>query len=377
MKKLERVSRRARAQRLSRGLAGCLALGVSLSCAGGNLKVRAAAVGETIEAARKNGAQVCAPVQLAMAESHHAFAETEYDEGDYFRAKEELAIAETNANEALSMSPMGRCVKSAKAPPPPKPPTDEDSDGDGVPNITDDCPRRPEDIDEYKDADGCPDLDNDQDGIVDTIDECPNKPEDKDGFEDDDGCPDIDNDGDGLSDRVDTCPDDPEDDDGFEDDDGCPDCDNDGDGVPECPKKIDLCPDQPAATADGCPKKYVNVVVTAKKIEIKQTVYFDTNKTTIKPVSYSLLNEVAQALKDNPKIEVQVEGHTDSRGRNRRNLRLSQGRAESVRTYLIGQGVASERMTAKGFGEETPIADNRTRSGREQNRRVEFLITDR
>jgi outer membrane protein OmpA-like peptidoglycan-associated protein len=355
-------------------LVATVALGVSLSCAGAKLKTRTAAVAETIAAARKNGAQTCAPVQLAMAESHHAFAKTEYDEGDYFRAKEELAVAEKNANEALSLSPMGRCIK---APQKLEPPTDDDSDGDGIPNITDDCPRRPEDMDGYKDADGCPDIDNDNDGIVDTLDECPVDAEDKDGLQDDDGCPDVDNDEDGLSDRIDKCPDEPEDDDGFEDDDGCPDCDNDGDGVLECPTVVDMCPDQPAATADGCPPKYTNVVVTAKKIEIKQTVYFDTSKTTIKPVSYSLLNEVGQALNDNPKIQIQVEGHTDSRGRNAKNLRLSQGRAESVRTYLIGQGVAADRMSAKGYGEEIPIADNRTRAGREQNRRVEFVITAR
>ncbi len=361
-----------RATRAYMGIAFLAALGIHLSCAGANLKTRAGAVGETIAAAQKNGAQTCAPVQLAMAESHHAFALTEYDEGDYYRAKEELAIAERNANEALSLSPMGRCVKSAI-----KAPTDEDSDGDGIPNSIDDCPRRPEDFDGYKDADGCPELDNDNDGIADTVDECPDRAEDKDGFQDADGCPDVDNDEDGLSDRVDQCPDDPEDDDGFEDDDGCPDCDNDGDGVLECPTVVDLCPDQPAATADGCPSKYKNVVVTAKKIEIKQTVYFDTGKTRIKPMSYGLLNEVAQALKDNPKIEFRVEGHTDSRGGNARNLRLSQGRAESVRTYLAGQGLAMSRMTAKGFGEEVPIADNRTRTGREQNRRVEFVITGR
>lgn len=346
---------------------------VMLGCAGARLTKRAEAVGQAIEAARKNGAQRCAPVQLAMAESHHAFALTEYDEGDYFRAKEELEVAEKNANEALSLSPEGRCVKTAKKPEP----TDEDSDGDGIPNSTDDCPRRPEDMDSYKDADGCPDLDNDQDGLADTVDECPDKAEDKDGFQDEDGCPDLDNDDDGLSDRIDQCPDEPEDDDGFEDDDGCPDCDNDGDGVLECPEVVDQCPDQPAQTADGCPKKYKNVVVTEKKIEIKQTVYFDTNKSRIKPVSYGLLNEVSQALKDNPKIHVRIEGHTDSRGRASSNMRLSQGRANSVMTYIEAQGVDASRMIAKGYGEVMPIADNRTRIGREQNRRVEFVITAR
>ena len=345
-------------------------LGLATSCAGANLKTRAGAVDDTIDTARKNGAQTCAPVQLAMAESHHAFALTEYSEGDYFRAKQELAIAETNANEALRLSPIGRCVKVAK-------PVNQDIDGDGIANAEDECPDEPEDKDGFEDEDGCPDKDNDQDGIADTIDECPDKPEDKDGFRDEDGCPDLDNDEDGLADVVDQCPGDAEDADGFEDDDGCPDCDNDGDGVLECPEAVDKCPDQPANTADGCPPKYVNVVVTKKKIEIKQTVYFDTNKFTIKPVSFGLLNEVAQALKDNESIHIRVEGHTDSRGRDKRNIRLSQGRAESVMRYLAGQGVAESRMIAKGYGEGVPLADNRTRMGREQNRRVEFVITAR
>jgi outer membrane protein OmpA-like peptidoglycan-associated protein len=345
------------------------------ACAGANLKTRAGAVDETIQTARKNGAQTCAPVQLAMAESHHAFALTEHSEGDYFRAKQELAIAEANANEALRLSPIGRCVKQKKVPV--AKPTNKDIDGDGIENDEDECPKRPEDIDAFEDEDGCPDLDNDQDGLADDVDECPDQPEDKDGFEDDDGCPDADNDNDGLADEVDKCPSDPEDKDGFEDDDGCPDCDNDGDGVPECPDAIDKCPDKPAPnTADGCPK-YKNVVVTKKKIEIKQTVYFDTNKFTIKPVSFGLLNEVAQALKDNKTIKIRVEGHTDSRGRDKRNLKLSEGRANSVMQYLIGQGVDESRMVAKGYGEGVPIADNRTRRGREQNRRVEFVITSR
>jgi OOP family OmpA-OmpF porin len=94
-------------------------------------------------------------------------------------------------------------------------------------------------------------------------------------------------------------------------------------------------------------------------------------------VSFALLNEVAQALKDNPTIKVEIQGHTDSVGNDNFNLKLSQKRAESVRTYLIKQGIASDRMTAKGYGENVPIADNRTGDGRAQNRRVEFVITER
>ena len=74
-------------------------------------------------------------------------------------------------------------------------------------------------------------------------------------------------------------------------------------------------------------------------------------------------------------LRVRVEGHTDSRGGDSFNLRLSQSRSESVRAYLIRRGVSPDRMEARGFGETVPIADNRTDAGRAQNRRVEFIIT--
>ncbi len=87
------------------------------------------------------------------------------------------------------------------------------------------------------------------------------------------------------------------------------------------------------------------------------------------------MNEVAQALADNPTIKVEVGGHTDSQANDAFNLKLSQRRSESVRTYLIKRGIAADRMTAKGYGENVPLADNRTADGRAQNRRVEFVIT--
>jgi outer membrane protein OmpA-like peptidoglycan-associated protein len=248
-----------------------------------------------------------------------------------------------------------------------------DRDGDGIPDSVDACPEEPEDKDGYQDEDGCPDLDNDGDGIPDTDDQCPNEPEDKDGFQDTDGCPERDNDNDGIPDAQDKCPNDPEDKDGFEDDDGCPDPDNDKDGFLD---KDDKCPLEPGVAPDGCPKKYNLVVVTEKKIELKQTVFFDFNKATIKSVSFPLLNDVAQAMADNPKIKVEIGGHTDSVGDDNFNLKLSQKRAESVRTYLIKRGIDSNRMVPKGFGENVPLADNRTEAGRGQNRRVEFLITE-
>jgi outer membrane protein OmpA-like peptidoglycan-associated protein len=346
-------------------LAVCIA--VLAGCAGSQVRSQTAATDGLIATARDNGAQRCAPVELAMAESHNDFAEHQLDEGNYRDARHEAEVAETNAKLAIDKSPRAKCTNQ----PPPAP---GDMDGDGIPDNVDKCPREPEDKDGFQDADGCPDPDNDADGIPDVVDKCPNEPEDKDGFEDEDGCPDPDNDKDGIPDAADKCPNDPEDKDGFEDADGCPDPDNDKDGIPDV---ADKCPNEFGVPPDGCPKKYNLVVVTEQKIELKQTVFFDTNRATIKPVSFALLNDVAQAMKDNAKIVVEVQGHTDSVGDDNFNLKLSQKRAESVRTYLIKKGITSDRMVAKGYGENVPIADNRTAAGRAQNRRVEFVITSR
>jgi len=340
-----------------------LALSVSLvGCAGMGVRDQTTATEGLIATARDHGAQKCAPVELAMAESHNDYAEHALDEGNYYSARRDAEVAATNAQSAIDKSPKDKCVGYG------------DRDGDGIKDNVDKCPDQPEDKDGFQDEDGCPDPDNDNDGIPDKTDKCPNEPEDKDGFQDEDGCPDLDNDGDGLNDAIDKCPNDPEDKDGFEDEDGCPDPDNDKDGFLD---KDDKCPNEPGVAPDGCPKKYNLVVVTEKKIEIKQTVYFDFNKATIKSVSFALLNEVAQALADNPKIKVEIQGHTDSVGNDAFNLKLSQSRAESVRTYLIKRGISSDRMVPKGYGENVPIADNRTEAGRSQNRRVEFVITER
>ncbi|CAN5232103.1 hypothetical protein BH11MYX1_BH11MYX1_31150 [soil metagenome] len=337
-------------------------LGVLAACAGTAVRSQTTTTEGLIATARDHGAQKCAPIELAMAESHNDYAQHALDEGNYYDARREARVAETNAQAAIDKSPKDRCVGYG------------DKDGDGIKDNVDKCPNEPEDKDGFEDDDGCPDLDNDADGIPDATDKCPMEPEDKDGFQDDDGCPDLDNDADGLSDKVDQCPNDPEDKDNFEDDDGCPDLDNDKDGFAD---KDDKCPDVPGVAPDGCPKKYNLVVVTAQKIELKQTVFFDFNKATIKSVSFALLDEVGQAMVDNPTVKVEIGGHTDSVGNDAFNLRLSQARAESVRTYLVKRGIASNRMVPKGFGENVPLADNRTEVGRSQNRRVEFVITDR
>ena len=257
---------------------------------------------------------------------------------------------------------------------------DPDNDGDGVPDETDACRDVAEDADGWEDADGCPDPDNDGDGVPDTADSCPNDAEDLDGFQDEDGCVEPDNDLDGILDTADTCPLAPEDMDGFQDTDGCPDPDNDGDGVLDAD---DLCPDDPedlngVKDADGCPDATL-AVKTKDSIVILEKVFFATGRDRVLRRSKAVLAAVADVLNANPEVlKVRVEGHTDDVGDEKRNLDLSQRRAESVQRELVKLGVSAERLEAVGYGETRPLDTNRTDEGRERNRRVEFtiLVTD-
>ena len=118
--------------------------------------------------------------------------------------------------------------------------------------------------------------------------------------------------------------------------------------------------------------------VTREKIEILDKVYFETAKAVIRPESFPLLDQVAAILTERPDItKVQVEGHTDTRGPDARNLALSQARADSVRAYLLSKGVAPERLVAVGFGETRPVEKAETPAAWDQNRRVEFVILAR
>lgn len=121
-------------------------------------------------------------------------------------------------------------------------------------------------------------------------------------------------------------------------------------------------------------EKKSKVYIEKEKIVITETIHFETGKAVILPISYSILNAVAEVLKQNPNIKVRVEGHTDSIGSDELNLRLSQARADAVMKYLISQGIEPSRLEAKGYGETMPIADNATPEGRAKNRRVEFTI---
>ena len=253
---------------------------------------------------------------------------------------------------------------------------DLDNDLDGIPDARDLCINAAEDFDHFEDEDGCPDPDNDQDGIEDAFDACPDKAEDFDGFEDEDGCPDIDNDGDLIVDLVDKCPDQPETVNGYLDEDGCPDSDLDGDGIPD---ELDRCPRDPETRngfedEDGCPDdKQLAPAEKSGAALILQGVNFASGKADLTAESLPVLNEVANSLLLEPTAVVEIRGHTDNVGKAVANQLLSERRAESVRRYLISKGVSGERITAIGFGQRYPIADNKTPAGRAQNRRIEFV----
>ena len=306
----------------------------------------------------------CAPKEMALASANKQFAELEFQQGKVLRAEEHLSVAMTNVDLAIQAAEECR----------PK-----DIDNDGIMDNVDDCPKQPETYNDYQDEDGCPEKDTDGDSIFDDADACITVPEDLDDFQDLDGCPEYDNDKDGIVDVADKCPNVPEDYDGFKDEDGCPEetGDTDGDGILD---DVDMCIREVETfnsymDDDGCPDRAPKGVrVTKNAIIIDEKIYFQTAKAIILPKSYDILNSVAQAMQDYANIRVEVQGHTDSDGSESYNLKLSNRRANAVREYLVNAGVDESRLESKGFGETTPIADNKTAAGKEKNRRVEFKI---
>lgn len=324
-------------------------------------------------------------------------------------------------------------VEPPPAPPPAPPPPDPcapgqphstdqcpalDDDGDGVKNVEDRCPTEPGVVEEQGCAakppppppqidpcapgerhvpEQCPELDDDGDGVKNAADRCPTTP----GVAERQGCvpadpcspgephvpeqcPNADDDGDGILNKADRCPTtagvpeqrgcpppDPCSKGQKHEPEQCPALDDDGDGFPNGEDRCPLV--KGLAAHQGCPPP--KAVLTEKRIELKEAVYFDTGKASIQDRSFQLLDDISRILVDNPQVKlVSIEGHTDATGSAERNRVLSQQRAAAVRSHLVRKGIAEERLEAAGFGQDRPVADNKTPAGRALNRRVEFLV---
>lgn len=255
-----------------------------------------------------------------------------------------------------------------------------DRDGDGIADHVDDCP----DTAGLRRFSGCPDTDND--GIVDKEDSCPTIPgipamngcpdSDRDGITDDkdscpqtpgtaehNGCPDSDDDG--IADNEDTCPNTP----GVRKFSGCPDTDNDGiaDNEDKCPTL--------AGPADnsGCP----DILAEDKAVLDKamQNVNFETGSARLLSSSKGILDQIAEIVIRYPGYNLYIDGYTDNVGNDFANQQLSNDRTRSCADYLASKGVPKSLLITKGHGENNPIADNNTASGRKMNRRVTFRLS--
>ena len=259
-----------------------------------------------------------------------------------------------------------------------------DTDGDGVYDKFDACP----DTAGLVEFNGCPDADND--GVKDSDDACPNVA----GLAAMNGCPDAD--GDGIVDKDDMCPNSK----GTKANKGCPDAD--GDGVVDkddkcstvagpmanggCPwpdtdgdsvlDKDDKCPLVAGiASEGGCPEVISNEAQMGMDT-FAEAILFNTDRSSFKAGVTKALDGMLTIINEYPTAEFAIRGYTDTSGSVSGNLKLSNARANAVKDYLIENGIDAARLTATGFGQESPIASNKTRAGRAKNRRVEVKVTN-
>ena len=231
--------------------------------------------------------------------------------------------------DKVKPAPMTAPVAATIATPAPAAPAKPmDSDGDGVVDSQDRCPNSPAGA--KVNAQGC-ELDSDGDGVVDSQDRCPNSPA---GAKvNAQGC-ELDSDGDGVVDSQDRCP------------------------TSKMGIKVDN---------NGC---------AIPEVIILKGVNFETSSDRLTSDSIGILNGVAETLLRRTEISIEVGGYTDNRGATSSNEKLSQKRAQAVAKYLASRGIKADRLTAKGYGESNPVADNNTETGRAQNRRVELQILE-
>ena len=261
----------------------------------------------------------------------------------------------------------------------------KDTDGDGVYDKNDACPE----VAGLAEFNGCPDADGD--GIKDSDDACPNTP----GLASMNGCPDAD--GDGVADKDDMCPNtkgtkankgcpDTDGDGVIDRDDkcataagpaanaGCPWPDTDGDGVLD---KDDKCPNEAGVASEmGCPEKVITEAAKMGVDTFAKSILFNSNRSSFKSGVSKQLDGMIEIMNNFPKANFIIKGYTDNTGAASYNLKLSERRANAVMKYLTKNGIDAARLTAEGFGVDSPIASNSTREGRAKNRRVEVKVTN-
>jgi outer membrane protein OmpA-like peptidoglycan-associated protein len=124
--------------------------------------------------------------------------------------------------------------------------------------------------------------------------------------------------------------------------------------------------------------KIRHVRVVGKHIRVNRKIHFELNSATIKGDSHTLLGEITAVILKNPNLKrIEVQGHTDNTGSRAGNIKLSQDRADAVRTWLSKNGVEGSRLVAKGYGQSRPLAPNVTPANRARNRRVQLVILEK
>jgi outer membrane protein OmpA-like peptidoglycan-associated protein len=270
-----------------------------------------------------------------------------------------LASAKLDNNMFYSLGFTQNISSTQAAPkmaPLPPVPVVTDRDNDGVVDSLDACP----DVAGLAAFKGCPDTDGD--GIADKDDKCPTVK----GFAKYQGCPIPDTDGDGVNDEEDKCPAVA----GVARYQGCPIPDKDADGVND---EDDKCPSEAGPASNfGCP--VINAEIIKKVNMSAKNIFFATGSAKLLAKSNASLNNVVTILNENPGYKVDIAGHTDNTGKAEKNQTLSESRANAVKAYFVSKGVDESRLNATGFGQDKPIADNKTAAGRSKNRRVELNV---
>jgi len=287
----------------------------------------------------------------------------------------------------------------------------KDTDGDGLEDRLDKCPTVPEDFDGFEDEDGCPEWDNDGDALADSVETNSGVFISADSTGTDPNLADtdldeindyeeiytymtnpisVDTDGDSLSDgdeinnyqtnpiSVDTDGDELSDYDELflhQTDPRNADTDSDGftDGDDKCPLKPETF--NGFQDDDGCPDKKPEIVFKKKAPIVLEGVNFKVGSSELTDSAKLVLDKVVRTLKDYKDMYLEISGHTDSSGSRALNMKLSRKRAESVRRYLINQGIEEYRLRAIGLGPDHPVTSNNTKEGRSKNRRIEFFRT--